>query len=761
MHYLLPRTPFDTLSPIVNRGRFLTFLLVGGALLLLLAFSGSDSAQANLQPIAQDSTLLSSGLELRMALSPPAGAPGDVIKVELELTNYNGAAASPEVLITPPVNGSFLIDNLPAGTSYNVQSGALSWLPFVPPSGGTSRISIQISLDVADLKAPLDHVQAVVRHNGEERLVTAQVWVGVPATAAITYDPPRPAVGQPVRLLATVSGPGPFGQQWSLGDGRMVNARDPTIVYAAAGTYEVRLQLTNPLGSTEALGVIEVAPEPVAIFDLASPSATIGEAVTFFNRSGGQPPVTFEWDFGDGSTSTESNPIHHYTAPGVYQVRLLAANEHGQSEAFWPIAVGEAPIADMVIDPSVEAGRIFVGQAFTDDSVTTIRWDMGDGNLLEGESIDHIYWSAGDYLVTLTAANDFGEIQVTGWVRVRPGMYYLFLPYVARSGSSDAFFPEGLPPVDAQAPSVDLTDPREGNQVLELLDLPSDLSPAEQLLAYINEARAIHGLRMLDYVHELSVAADVHANDMANAPHHNHTGSDGSSPALRIQRARYPGRYTGEATAWGMQHAIAPVQYWLTSTGHRAILLNPLATNVGVGYAENYDAPGIWYWTAEFASGDLPAIRVEEVASPLDPTPEPQIQLLGPPQDSQFALSSDNFLIFTWLWQAPLEPDERFAVYMNLQGRVVQIGAVNQPVGEGQYQLKVNAADVPAAPGEHQWHVQIENSLLGDVIKESPSWSVRFLDALSIVSTPTAMAGSGDTRGQPAAAATPTPQPYP
>jgi uncharacterized protein YkwD len=42
-----------------------------------------------------------------------------------------------------------------------------------------------------------------------------------------------------------------------------------------------------------------------------------------------------------------------------------------------------------------------------------------------------------------------------------------------------------------------------------------------------------------------------------------------------------------------MQHAIAPVQYWLTSEGHRAIILNPLATEVGVGFAENYSAPSI------------------------------------------------------------------------------------------------------------------------------------------------------------------------
>lgn len=770
--YLMRLAPFDTLSANVSQGRLLAILLFGGSLVFLIASSSLGTVEASLQPGSQESGLLSGGLELTMAVSPQAGAPGDTVALELLLVNHGGVAASPEVVIAQPANASLRLENLPAGTSYNVQAGTLSWLPVVPASGGSSRITLDMTLDVADLKTPVSTVRALVRHNGEERLVDAQVWIGVAPVASISFDPPRPSVGQPVRLIASADGPGPFAQAWTLGDGRIVNASNPTIVYGSNGTYEVRLQLSNPLGSTEAVGFIEVTPEPVAIFEVASPSATIGQAVTFYNRSGGQGPLAYEWDFGDGSSSTESNPVHPYTSPGVYQVRLRAVNDFGESEAFWPIAVGEAPIADMVVEASVEAGHVFRGQAFTDDTATTILWDMGDGSQHEGELLEHIYWSAGDYLVTLTVANDFGETQVSGWVQVRPGMFYLFLPLVARSGSSDNAFADLLPNVGTPEPIDDLTDPRQAEPLLELLDLPPELSEAEQLLAYINEARAMHGLRMLDYVHELSVAADVHANDMATAPHHNHTGSDGSSPALRIQRTGYPGRYTGEATAWGMQHALAPVQYWLTSRGHRAILLNPLATHVGVGFAENYDAPGIWYWTAEFAAGDLPAIRVEEVASRITPTPDPQIQLLGPPQDSQFVLSAENHLIFTWSWPLPLQDNERFAVYLDAQGRTIQIGAVSQSVGENQYQFKVNAANVPAAPGEHQWQVRLENSIEGVTLMESPYWSVRFLDAFSAIPTitptpeptggrgqPTATPEPTSGRGQPTATATPSPYP--
>jgi hypothetical protein len=106
-----------------------------------------------------------------------------------------------------------------------------------------------------------------------------------------------------------------------------------------------------------------------------------------------------------------------------------------------------------------------------------------------------------------------------------------------------------------------------------------------------------------------------------------------------------------------------------------------------------------------------------------------------------------------------LQADERFALYLNSQGRLVQIGAVNEPVGENQYQFKVNAANVPAAPGDHQWQVRLENTIQGNLLHESPYWSVRFLDALAAVPTlmPTPEAESG--RGQPSP--TPTPPSYP
>jgi hypothetical protein len=205
-----------------------------------------------------------------------------------------------------------------------------------------------------------------------------------------------------------------------------------------------------------------------------------------------------------------------------------------------------------------------------------------------------------------------------------------------------------------------------------------------------------------------------------------HTGSDGSLPALRVQLSGYPGGYGGEATAWGMLEAIEPVRYWLESPSHRQIILNPAAADVGVGFSENFSSPSIWYWTAEFASMNLPVIRLPLPESST-PQPEPTLDLLGPPQGSEFTLSPDTNLRFTWSWPEPLQPDERFAVYVISRGRVVQLGSVIEPVAEGQYEFSVPASNAPLVPGEQQWFVRLEATRGGTMREESAAWSLNFV----------------------------------
>lgn len=70
-----------------------------------------------------------------------------------------------------------------------------------------------------------------------------------------------------------------------------------------------------------------------------------GFIVLFENNSTGTPPLAFDWDFGDGNTSTERDPVHDYTAAGAdtYVVTLTVTNQVGQTDTASQLVTVPAP----------------------------------------------------------------------------------------------------------------------------------------------------------------------------------------------------------------------------------------------------------------------------------------------------------------------------------------------------------------------------------------------------------------------------------
>jgi len=71
---------------------------------------------------------------------------------------------------------------------------------------------------------------------------------------------------------------------------------------------------------------------PGAGWDVIPPTPTQPTTVEFIDRSSG-PPTSWDWNFGDGGTSTLQNPVHTYSGPGVYLVSLNVSNEVGYGVA--------------------------------------------------------------------------------------------------------------------------------------------------------------------------------------------------------------------------------------------------------------------------------------------------------------------------------------------------------------------------------------------------------------------------------------------
>jgi uncharacterized protein YkwD len=120
-----------------------------------------------------------------------------------------------------------------------------------------------------------------------------------------------------------------------------------------------------------------------------------------------------------------------------------------------------------------------------------------------------------------------------------------------------------------------------------------------QVVALTNQERAQAGCGPVTVNAKLASAARQHSQDQAEHNNMSHTGSDGSSPWERSERAGY-GNAIGENVAAGYRTAAAVMDGWMNSDGHRANILNCDAKAIGVGLA--YAGDGTPYWTQMFGS---------------------------------------------------------------------------------------------------------------------------------------------------------------
>jgi gliding motility-associated-like protein len=119
--------------------------------------------------------------------------------------------------------------------------------------------------------------------------------------------------------------------EWEFGDGGDSKDRIPTHIYEDPGNYTVELKIKSPSGCediTLLTDFIEVLPAPKVDFEMPDIVEDLNAAVLFENRT--TDGVIYEWDFGDGNSSSDFSPSHIYTQPGTYNVSLVSKLGEGQ-----------------------------------------------------------------------------------------------------------------------------------------------------------------------------------------------------------------------------------------------------------------------------------------------------------------------------------------------------------------------------------------------------------------------------------------------
>ncbi|MFD7630989.1 CAP domain-containing protein [Streptomyces sp. NPDC059851] len=120
---------------------------------------------------------------------------------------------------------------------------------------------------------------------------------------------------------------------------------------------------------------------------------------------------------------------------------------------------------------------------------------------------------------------------------------------------------------------------------------------AAEILALVNQERAVVGCPALTINAKLTAAAQSHTEDMAAHANMSHTGSDGSDPGQRITRAGYAWSTYGENVAYGYSTPAAVMEGWMNSPGHKRNILNCSFKEIGIGYAQPNH-----YWTQDFGA---------------------------------------------------------------------------------------------------------------------------------------------------------------
>jgi gliding motility-associated-like protein len=200
---------------------------------------------------------------------------------------------------------------------------------------------------------------------------------------------------------------------WDFNDAQISNDTNPTHIYTAQGTYNVKLRALNAYCKDSVTKPVVIAHGIQAAF---APSADIvceGGAVSFANNSNvttvnGIAPVYF-WYFGDGSQSGLQNPSYTYTAPGSYQVMLVAQNGIPCTDtAYAMISVDSLPSLKFKInDTAVCKGTpVVITAQYVQSGLNNLIWNFGDSPDQISDAakpVTHGYDQAGVYTVTATA----------------------------------------------------------------------------------------------------------------------------------------------------------------------------------------------------------------------------------------------------------------------------------------------------------------------------------------------------------------------
>ena len=202
---------------------------------------------------------------------------------------------------------------------------------------------------------------------------------------------------------------------WDFGDNTalVTASQSPPVLhtYAGPGTYVVKLSIDDSTfcnSPDDTVKTVRLSPQVKAQFETPERGCVPYTAAFTNNSLGG---LSFIWDFGDGTNSTEDNPSHLYNNVGTYVVKLRAFDSTSCNKidsATFTITVSPIPTASFSYNPNPPQENTYTNFINQSIDATKYTWNFGDGDTSAEVNPTHIFPATATYNVCLNAANDAG-----------------------------------------------------------------------------------------------------------------------------------------------------------------------------------------------------------------------------------------------------------------------------------------------------------------------------------------------------------------
>ena len=249
-------------------------------------------------------------------------------------------------------------------------------------------------------------------------LILSQTPEG-PPTVSVTPQNLTVAAGSNAVFTANAYGFPPLNYQWQNSSGAMAGATNAALSITNAqltnaGNYSV--MVSNPFGSVTS-SVVTLTVTVSSQYAASPTNGPVPLAVQFSGPgtdSGGNSITQWNWNFGDGVTSTLQNPAHVYTVVGNFTPALIVTNNLGLAitASGPPISAtlptvqytasptgGFAPLSVQFTSPAVDSGG---------NATTAWNWNFGDGAGSTLQNPAHVYSAVGNYSPSLMVTNSLG-----------------------------------------------------------------------------------------------------------------------------------------------------------------------------------------------------------------------------------------------------------------------------------------------------------------------------------------------------------------